>query len=63
MNNEIIYIVGSDLETSSFYVEFDNEAQAIDFAKKNLDKLPFVQKVVTKYDELSNETFTEYIDI
>lgn len=63
MNNEIIYIVGSDIETSSFYAEFDNEAKAIDFAKENLDKLPFVQKVVTEYDDLGNETFTDYIDI
>jgi formylmethanofuran dehydrogenase subunit E len=63
MTNEIIYIVGSDLETSSFYAEFDNEAKAIDFAKKNLDKLPFVQKVVTEYDDLGNENFVDYIDI
>lgn len=63
MNNEIIYIVGSDIETSSFYAEFDNEAKAIDFAKENLDKLPFVQKVVTEYDDFGNETFTDYIDI
>ena len=63
MTNEIIYLVGSDIETSNFYAEFDNENKAIDFAKRNLDKLPFVQKVVTEYDSLGNETDVQYIDI
>ena len=63
MTNEIIYAVGSDIETSNFYAEFDAEDKALDFAKRNLDKLPFVQKIVIEYDDFGNETNVDYIDI
>ena len=58
-----IYHVGSDIETSAFFAEFEKEADAIAFAKRNMDKLPFVQKITLEYDENGFETAVDYIDI
>ena len=58
-----IYHVGSDIETSTFFAEFESEDKAIAFAKRNMDKLPFVQKIVLDYDENGIETAVDYIDI
>lgn len=58
-----IYHVGSDIETSTFFAEFESESEAIEFAKLNMDKLPFVQKIVLEYDENGFETAVDYIDI
>lgn len=48
--NQIVYAVNSDLDDGILYAEFATKEEAIDYAKKHLDKLPFVDELEVTYD-------------
>lgn len=48
--NQIVYAVNSDLDDGILYAEFAAKEEAIDYAKKHLDKLPFVDELEVTYD-------------
>jgi rubrerythrin len=45
VSGEVIYSVKSDLDDKIFYAEFKTKDAAIEYAKRNLDKLPVVNEV------------------
>lgn len=48
--NSIVYAVNSDLDDGILYAEFETEDAAIEYAKRNLDKLPFVDELQVSRD-------------
>ena len=48
--NSIVYAVNSDLDDEILYAEFDTKDAAIAYAKRNLDKLPFVDELHVSRD-------------
>ena len=48
--NPIVYAVNSDLDDGILYAEFATKEEAIDYAKKHMDKLPFVDELEVSYD-------------
>lgn len=48
--NQIVYAVNSDLDDGILYAEFATKEEAIGYAKKHLDKLPFVDELEVTYD-------------
>lgn len=48
--SSIVYAVNSDLDDEILYAEFDTKDAAIDYAKRNLDKLPFVDELHVSRD-------------
>lgn len=53
MNNtqsSLVYAVNSDLDDGILYAEFETEDAAIEYAKRNLDKLPFVDELQVSRD-------------
>ena len=49
-HNSIVYTVNSDLDDEILYAEFDTKDEAIEYAKRNLDKLPFVDELHVSRD-------------
>ena len=49
-NTSIVYTVNSDLDDEILYAEFDTKDEAIEYAKRNLDKLPFVDELHVSRD-------------
>ncbi len=50
--DSVIYSVNSDLDDGILYAEFETKEAAIEYATRNLDKLPFVDELkVTRDDE------------
>lgn len=49
-SGEVIYAVNSDLDDGILYAEFETEDAAIAYAKRNLDKLPFVDELQVSRD-------------
>lgn len=49
-HNSIVYTVNSDLDDEILYAEFDTKEEAIEYAKRNLDKLPFVDELHVSRD-------------
>lgn len=56
--NSIVYAVNSDLDDGILYAEFETEDAAIEYAKRNLDKLPFVDEL-----QVSRDTNGEIDDV
>lgn len=50
VSGEIIYSVNSDLDDEILYAEFKTKDTAIEYAKRNLDKLPFVDALKISRD-------------
>lgn len=50
VSGEIIYSVNSDLDDGILYAEFETKDAAIEYAKRNLDKLPFVDELHVSRD-------------
>lgn len=48
---EVIYAVNSDLDDGILYAEFETEDAAIEYAKRNLDKLPFIDELQVSRDD------------
>lgn len=48
--NSIVYAVNSDLDDGILYAEFETKDAAIEYAKRNLDKLPFVDELQVSRD-------------
>lgn len=46
----IVYTVNSDLNDGTLYAEFETKDAAIEYAKRNLDKLPFVDELRVSLD-------------
>lgn len=49
-SSEVIYAVNSDLDDEILYAEFETEDAAIEYAKRNLNKLPFVDELQVSRD-------------
>jgi hypothetical protein len=47
----IIYEVNSDLDSELLFAEFETKEAAIAYAKRNIDRLPFVDEVEVTYDD------------
>ena len=47
----IIYEVNSDLDDELLFAEFNTEEEALKYAKENIDRLPFVDKVEVIFDD------------
>jgi hypothetical protein len=50
VSREVIYSVNSDLDDGILYAEFETKDAAIEYAKRNLDKLPFVDELQVSRD-------------
>lgn len=50
IQKSIVYAVNSDLDDGILYAEFETEDAAIEYAKRNLDKLPFVDELQVSRD-------------
>jgi rubrerythrin len=50
VSGEVIYSVNSDLDDGILYAEFETKDAAIEYAKRNLDKLPFVDELQVSRD-------------
>ena len=48
--NPTVYVVNSDLDDGILYAEFETKEAAIEYAKRNLDKLPFVDELEVSRD-------------
>lgn len=48
--SSIVYAVNSDLDDGILYAEFETEDAAIEYAKRNLNKLPFVDELQVSRD-------------
>lgn len=47
----IIYEVNSDLDSELLFAEFETKEAAIAYAKRNIDRLPFVDEVEVTFDD------------
>ena len=50
IQKSIVYAVNSDLDDGILYAEFETRDSAIEYAKRNLDKLPFVDELQVSRD-------------
>ena len=50
-SRSVIYAVNSDLDDGILYAEFETKEAALEYAKRNLDKLPFVDELEVSRDE------------
>jgi hypothetical protein len=50
VSREVIYSVNSDLDDGILYAEFETKDAAIEYAKRNLDRLPFVDELQVSRD-------------
>lgn len=50
IQNSIVYAVNSDLDDGILYAEFETKDAAIEYAKRNLDKFPFVDELQVSRD-------------
>lgn len=48
--NSVIYTVNSDLDDGILYAEFETKEAAMDYAKRNMDKLPFIDELEVSRD-------------
>ena len=70
MNETVyVYIVHSDINENNIYAEFKTEAEALDYAKRNIDELTYVDRVEVALDEagdiiemFDSETIWVYTD-
>lgn len=46
-----VYIVHSDINENNIYAEFATEAEAIEYAKRHIDELTYVDKVEASVDD------------
>lgn len=52
MNETVyVYIVHSDINENNIYAEFKTEAEALDYARRNIDELTYVDRVEVALDE------------
>ena len=49
-SRSVIYAVNSDLDDGLLYAEFETKEAALEYAKRNLDKLPVVDELEVSYD-------------
>ena len=49
-SRSVIYAVNSDLDDGILYAEFETKEAALEYAKRNLDKLPFVDELEVSRD-------------
>ena len=56
--NSVIYTVNSDLDDGILYAEFETKEAAMEYAKRNMDKLPFVDEL-----EVSRDADGEIADV
>lgn len=50
-SRSVIYAVNSDLDDGLLYAEFETKEAALEYAKRNLDKLPFIDELEVSRDE------------
>ena len=63
VDEEIVYIVHSDTNENNIYSEFEDEDEAIEYAKRNIDEKTWVDKVIKEDDEVvDEETIWTYTD-
>lgn len=56
--NSVIYTVNSDLDDGILYAEFETKEAALAYAKRNMDKLPFIDEL-----EVSRDADGEIVDV
>ena len=56
--NSVIYTVNSDLDDGILYAEFETKEAALAYAKRNMDKLPFIDEL-----EVSRDADGEIADV